>query len=126
IADHFQKSKDVTVFSGDETFPDSSNVIERQGKWFAPYLATLITSAGRLLLALLETEVTRAGGTYLYCDTDSLAIVASEHGGTLLIPGANGERILTWKEVESVRIKFQALNPYDPDAVKDLLNLTDD
>ena len=33
---------------------------------------------------MLEAEVTRAGGTYLYCDTDSLAIVASEEGGTLV------------------------------------------
>jgi hypothetical protein len=126
IPEHFKKPKDVMVFSGDESFPDSSGVIEKRGKWFAPYLATLITSAGRLLLAMLEVEVTRAKGTYLYCDTDSLAIVASKEGGALRVPGAQGKRILTWDEVEAIVAKFQALNPYDPSAVRDLLNLTDD
>jgi hypothetical protein len=116
----------VTVFSGDESFPDSSRVIERRGKWFAPYLATLITSAGRLLLAMLEAEVTTTKGTYLYCDTDSLAVVASRKGGTLGIPGAQGKRILTWNDVDRSTAKFRLLNPYDPDDVPDLLNLTDD
>ena len=126
IPEHFKKPKDVMVFSGDESFPDSSAVIERQGKWLAPYLASLITSAGRLLLAMLEAEVIRAGGTYLYCDTDSLAIVASEESGPLRIPGAEDKRILTLNEVDQIRAKFQVLNPYDPEVVKDLLNLTDE
>jgi hypothetical protein len=126
IPEHFRQPRNVMVFSGDESFPDSSPVIERRGKWFAPYLATLITSAGRLLLAMLEVEVRQAGGTYLYCDTDSLAIVASKKGGKLHIPGACGQRILTWDEVNRIIAKFQALNPYDPREVRDLLNLTDD
>ena len=126
IPERFEKPKEVTVFSGDEHFSDSSSVIEKRGKWFAPYLATLITSAGRLLLAMLEVEVSRAGGMYLYCDTDSLAIVASKSGGPLHVPGAEGKRILTWVEVDRTTEKFQALNPYDPTDVPDLLNLTDD
>jgi len=126
IPEHFQQPKKVMVFSGDESFPDSARVTEKRGQWFAPYLATLITSAGRLLLALLEVEVKRAKGTYLYCDTDSLAIVASKKGGTLRIPGAHGKRILTWDEVDRITAKFRALNPYDPNEVPDLLNLTDD
>jgi hypothetical protein len=126
IPERFQTLKGVTVFSGDESFSDFSSVIETRGKWFAPYLATLITSAGRLLLAMLEVEVSRAGGTYLYCDTDSLAVVASEKGGTLHIPGAKGKRILTSREVDLLTAKFRRLNPYDKNDVKDLLNLTDD
>jgi hypothetical protein len=126
IPAHFKQPKNVMVFSGDESFPDASRVIETRGKWFAPYLATLITSAGRLLLAMLEVEVARLGGTYLYCDTDSLAIVASKTGGPLCIPGAEGKRILTTDEVEAITTKFQALNPYDPNDVPDLLNVTDD
>ncbi len=62
----------------------------------------------------------------LYCDTDSLAIVASKKGGTLRIPGAHGKRILTWDEVDRIAAKFRALNPYDPGEVPGLLNLTDD
>jgi hypothetical protein len=75
---------------------------------------------------MLEVEVTRAGGTYLYCDTDSLAIVSSEEGGQLRVPGAAGKRILPWDEVDRIAAKFRALNPYDPGTVEDLLNLTDD
>src|SRR4029077_9627235 len=75
---------------------------------------------------MIEVEGERAKGRYLYCDTDSLAIVASEHGGELSIPGAQGKRILTRDEVDRITAKFQALNPYDPDEVPDLLNLTDD
>src|SRR5579872_3423414 len=126
IAEHFKQPKEVTVFSGDETFRDAANVIERRGKWLAPYLATLITSAGRLLLAMLEVEVTREGCTYQYSDTDSLAIVASKEGGTLNIPGAKGKRILTSDEVDRITKKFRLLNPYDADVVEELLNLTDD
>ncbi len=126
IPEHFKQPKSVMVFSGDESFPDSSSVIEKRGKWFAPFLAALITSAGRLLLALLEAEVIRAKGTYLYCDTDSLAIMASKKGGTLRIPGAHGKRILTHDDVDRITAKFRALNPYNPNEVRDLLNLTDD
>ena len=42
------------------------------------------------------------------------------------IPGAEGKRILAWGEVDRIIEKFQVLNPYDLDAVPDLLNLTDD
>jgi hypothetical protein len=59
-------------------------------------------------------------------EQDSLAMVASKEGGTLNIPGAQGKRILTWDEVDRITAKFQALNPYDPDEVPELLNLTDD
>ena len=127
IPERFEQPKNVMVFSGDAIFPDSSRVKEERGKWFAPYLATLITSAGRLLLAMLEAEVKRANGTYLYCDTDSLAIVASKEGGKLCVPGASPEtRILTHDEVDQITAKFRALSPYDPETVQELLNLTDE
>ena len=86
IPEHFKQPQSVMVFSGDESFPDSCGVIEKRGNGLAPYLATLITSAGRLLLAMLEAEVTRAGGTYLYCDTDCLAIVASKRAARCVPP----------------------------------------
>jgi hypothetical protein len=46
-----------------------------------------------LLLAMLEKMVTDAGGTYLMCDTDSMAIVSSENSG--LVPRT---RLTGWKE----------------------------
>jgi hypothetical protein len=107
------KHSEIKVFAGEETFRDRPSVLEEPGDWFAPPIAALITSGGRLLLAMLETSVRKAEGTYLFCDTDSLAIVASERGGPLAIPGTNGERVLSWDEVESVVKRFESLNPYN-------------
>ena len=126
IPDNQNKQISLEIFSGESHFPDSSDVLENPGAWFFAPLASLITSAGRLLLAMTEECVAEKGGTYLFCDTDSLAIVSSEKGGNLDIPSAEGMRILSWKEVENIRERFATLNPYDPRAVKgSILNLVD-
>jgi hypothetical protein len=83
-----KKKVPVAVFSGEKRFLDSSDVLEDAGKWFFAPLASLITSAGRLLLAMTQACVEQKRGTYLFCDTDSLAIVGSEKGGSLDIPGS--------------------------------------
>src|SRR6266849_1938824 len=43
----------VQVFSGEDSFEhkEPCRIAENPGKWYAPYLASLITSGGRLLLA---------------------------------------------------------------------------
>ena len=110
---------------------DKVVTIEKQGQWYASYLASLITSGGRLLLGMIEESVARAGGTYLYADTDALGIVASEDGGPLdHVPGCkeHGVRALSWKEVQAIVDRFESINPYDRAAVPNLnfLNLTDD
>jgi len=120
------KNVPVGVFSGEKKFPDSSDVIEKPGTWFFPPLASLVTSAGRLLVAMTEACVQEKEGTYLFCDTDSLAIVSSKNGGSLNIPGSEGVRILRWTEVQEVVNRFISLNPYDRHAVKgSILNLVD-
>ena len=96
------KAVPVTVFSGEKNRADSSDVVENPGPWFFPPLASLITSAGRLLLAMAEARVKEIRGTYLFCDTDSLAIVASKNGGQLRIPGSNGARILSWVQARAI------------------------
>ena len=106
--------------------PDSSDVIENPGPWFFPPLASLITSSGRLLLAMAEACVEEKCGTYLFCDTDSLAVVASHDGGSLCIPGSDGVRILSWREVQAIVDRFAALNPYNRRIVKgSILNFVD-
>lgn len=116
----------LNVFSGDKAFPDSSDVIEKSGPWFFPPLASLITSAGRLLLAMTEECVNRKKGTYLFCDTDSLAIVGAEKAASLKIAGGEDRRILSWVETQHIVNKFTSLNPYDRQAVKgSILNLVD-
>jgi hypothetical protein len=119
----------VHVYSGEDEYTPSKpiHVKEKQGHWYAPYLASLITAGGRLLLAMLEKSVTNAGGTHAWADTDALAIVSSKKGGSLRhIPGCKGIKALPWSTVEQITAKFEALNPYK---VKDidvrLLNLVD-
>jgi hypothetical protein len=120
------KDAAVRVFSGEKNFKDVSDVIENSGHWFFPPLASLITAGGRLLLAMTEACVQKERGSYLFCDTDSLAIVASRRGGQLRIPGSKGTRILSWAEVQAIVDKFAALNPYDRNIVKgSILNLVD-
>jgi hypothetical protein len=72
----------------------------------------MTTGAARLILAMLERCVTDQGGAYVFCDTDSMAIVAKREGGTIDI-GGDYVRILRWPEVEAIRERFAALNPYD-------------
>ncbi len=78
------------------------------------------------MLALAEASVKEKQGTYLFCDTDSLAVVASKNGGPLRIPGGKGVRILSWAEVQAIVDKFAQLNPYNREFVPgSILNLTD-
>lgn len=69
------------------------------------------------MLALLERCVADARGSYAFCDTDSMAIVATDTGG--LIPCAGGPypgpsiKALSQSEVETIVGRFAALNPYD-------------
>jgi hypothetical protein len=112
--------------SGSKKLTDDSDVIEKPGAWFFPPVASLITSGGRLLLAMTEACIEEKRGTYLFCDTDSCAIVASKSGGRLHIPGGEGKRILSWDQVKAIIDKFGDLNPYDRNIVKgSILNLVD-
>jgi hypothetical protein len=60
---------------------------DEPGEYCFPPLASMITGAARLMLALLEHEVHKLEGTYAMEDTDSMAIVATEHGGIVRCPG---------------------------------------
>jgi hypothetical protein len=110
------ESKDtkLRVFSGEESFDTTSDVVEEPGKWFAPYIGALITAGGRLLLAMLEKCISDAGGTYLFCDTDSAAIVSTEHRQKISMPdGAEPITAISWNEVEKIVQRFETLNPYN-------------
>jgi hypothetical protein len=94
---------------------------EVPGEFCFPPLASLITGAARLMLALLEHSVAKLGGTYAMEDTDSMAIVATERGGLVVCKGGtlrttHGEeavRAVTWKQVRQIVAMFEQLNPYD-------------
>jgi len=71
----------LNVYSGEHYHQQTVREREVPGSFYFPPLASLITAGGRLLLALAEKCVVDAGGTYLFCDTDSLCVVADEKGG---------------------------------------------
>jgi len=81
------------------------------------------------MLALLEHTVIGLGGTYAMEDTDSMAIVATENGGAISCAGGKHGVVnaLSWEQVEDISNRFDALNPYDRDAVPNsILKLEDD
>jgi hypothetical protein len=107
---------------------------EEPGAFCFPPLAATITGAARLLLALLEADITARGGTYVACDTDSLTIVSSEAGGLLPCPGGTDQlpdgtpavRALPWAEVNAVLAGLEPLNPYAKGTVPALVKVEDE
>jgi hypothetical protein len=55
-------------------FPVTSKKYEEPGHYFHPLLATLITGAARLMLALAESRAKAEGLGWVFCDTDSIAM----------------------------------------------------
>ncbi|CAA9576209.1 MAG: hypothetical protein AVDCRST_MAG59-4083, partial [uncultured Thermomicrobiales bacterium] len=116
----------VAVYGPDDSpFGARAARPEAPGAFCFPPAAALITAGAKLILAQVERLVAGLGGTHVFCDTDSMAIVASEDGGLLPCPGGphrtedgrEAVRALSWAEVEGVVGRLAALNPYDPAAV---------
>lgn len=122
------EGKDVklNVYSGEHYHQQAIRDRETPGQFYFPPVASLIASGGRLLLALAEKCVMDAGGKILFCDTDSLCIVADDKGG--LSPGAThadfGYAVaadvreftpipcLSRNTVLKISERFATLNPY--------------
>jgi len=112
---------EVDVFGPLGQFRTRVNAPESMGEYCFPPIAAVITSAARLMLMLLEASVRELGGTYAMCDTDSMAIVATEHGGLIPCPGGEHTmpdgspaiRALSSAEVDEIQGRFAQLNPYD-------------
>lgn len=115
-----RKPTKVTVHQPDGASYQASVVrTERVGKWFHPLIATLVAAGGRLLLATAMHLVSRRGGHYAFCDTDSLFIVATEDGrhvpcahGDTTVGGEEAIASLTWGQVRELVDRFEALDPY--------------
>jgi len=108
----------------DEPFTCRVSHPDVPGEYCFPPLASLITGAARLMLALLEHCVREMDGTYAMEDTDSMAIVATERGGMVPCAGGShrlpsGEAVnaLSWEQVRQISQRFTALNPYNRSAV---------
>ncbi|HEY1681775.1 MAG TPA: hypothetical protein VGF98_09085 [Candidatus Tumulicola sp.] len=101
------------VFS-DTNYPSLNIHDERPGAYFNPIIATLVTGGARLMLALLESEVAKRGGSFTFCDTDSLAI----NGGPDCPKGIPS---ISESDVDEIIEQFNALNPYHRSIVPNLL-----
>jgi hypothetical protein len=126
------KSASVGVYCGEKFERVPSKYVEKPGHWYFPPLASLITAGGRLLLAMLERCVRNVRGNYLFCDTDSMCIVASSKGG--LVPCVGGRyklhskdavKALSLSQVKAITSKFSRLNPYNTSPRLDLLKIED-
>ena len=116
----------LNVYSGEHYHQQTIREREVPGPFYFPPVASLITAGGRLLLALAEKCVTDAGGTYLFCDTDSLCVVADEKGGFSrggaradlgYVEGADPREFapipcLSRDRVIEISKRFASLNPY--------------
>ncbi|HTD59138.1 MAG TPA: hypothetical protein VK679_00735 [Gemmatimonadaceae bacterium] len=104
------KAVDLNVYAHD----DDRRIVpckrpEEPGRFCFPPVAALITAAARLMLALLEKTVTDAGGSYAFCDTDSMGIVAArdahlvacENGSLRLPNGRPAIQALSWRQVDA-------------------------
>lgn len=83
-----------------------STVEERPGSYFHPLLATLITGAARLMLALAEWKALESGLNWVFCDTDGIAFAKPEAMS----------RADFIERVQQVSDFFKPLNPYGDDA----------
>ena len=84
-------------------FPSSSKKVEEPGRYFHPLLATLITGAARLMLAIAECLCFEKGLDWAFCDTDSLAIAKPD----------NMDQSEFFERARSICGWFSALNPYE-------------
>jgi hypothetical protein len=115
----------LAVHGNSTRFDCHTSFSEVPGPFSFPPIASLITAAARLMLALLERAVTDAGGQYALCDTDSMAIVATREGGLVPCPGGLLQTIdgraailaLSWATVDSIVERFAQLSPYDRTAI---------
>jgi len=128
-------AKKIGIFSGELSGTERTCVMEVPGPWYFPPVASLITAGGRLLLAMLERMVADAGGSYLMCDTDSMAVVSSERGGVVrcsggsyrMPDGSDAIKALSWKQARELVDRFKALNPYDKKVIPgSVLNIVEE
>ena len=98
------KPQEVTCYGVDgKGFTTRVRNIEEPGRYFHPLLATLITGAARLMLAIAEQLAEDSGISWAFCDTDSMALAKPK--------GMDEADFLA--RAGSVRDWFTPLNPYE-------------
>ena len=97
-----RRQRTTVLSSTAKPFSFASDKPEVPGSYFHPLLATLITGAARLMLAITERQIADAGLDWTFCDTDSMAVAKPD----AMDPATFATR------VQSIIDWFGALNPY--------------
>lgn len=119
-------SSPLRVFSGEATYTTPpSKVWEQPAEFCCPVMASLVTGGSHLLCAMLECAVRDLGGQIVAMDTDSAMIISTNDGGLIPCPGGphrlKNHRVpggyaavrgLSFAEVDSIRGRFESLNPW--------------
>lgn len=102
----YDRPKSVVCYGAeDQEFATGTKSVEEAGTHFHPLLATLITGAARLMLALAERVASDRGIGWALCDTDSLALARpTDMGDATFLK--KGLAVTEW---------FNPLSPYDDD-----------
>lgn len=115
------KPEDVTVYSMDTTITTKVTAKETSREFCYPPIGSVITAGARLMLAIVERLVINLGGTWLFCDTDSMAIVTNPDGSLIPCPGGQHRmpdgteaiKALTPAQMDHIRQQVNRLNPYN-------------
>lgn len=114
------------VFSGETDYlTPPAEIWERPSDFYCPVIGSLVTGGSHLLCAMLERMMRDMGGQIAAMDTDSGMVVSTKDGGLIPCPGGphrsdnyqegSGSatiRALSFAEVDSIRKRFESLNPW--------------
>ncbi len=130
----------LRVFSGEtEYLTPPVEVWERPSEFYCPLIASLVTGGSHLICAMLELMVRDMGGQIAAMDTDSAMIVSTKDGG--LVPCAGGPhrlanyqagsgnaaiQALSSAQIDSIRDRFESLNPWRKTLKTPFLKLEDE
>ena len=123
---YLDSSTPLHVFSGETDYLTApAEIWERPSEFFCPVIASQVTGGSHLLCAMLECTVRDMGGQIAAMDTDSAMVLSTKDGGLLPCAGglhklANyqvgtgnaGIRALSFAQVDSIRKRFEPLNPW--------------
>ena len=101
----YDRPRDVICYGSECEFYSRTKSIEEPGTHFNPVIATFITGAARLLLAIAERVAAGQGIGWVFCDTDSLALARPD--------GMDDEEFL--RRAKNVTEWFKPLSPYNDD-----------
>ncbi len=103
VEDTDDSTEPARIHGADGSSTSRTRKLEQPGKYFHPLLATLITGAARLMLAITEKQLFDHNLDWAFCDTDSMAFAMPE-----------GMLSETFEEkVRAICDWFSCLNPYE-------------